>query len=52
MQAVKLVEAGKKDAAKTSAPLDPELAKIASLIPSVGATPDGSKKKDKKDKKR
>jgi len=51
-EAVKLVEAGKKEAAENSGPLDPELAKIANMLPGVVATPEGGKKKDKKDKKR
>ncbi len=46
-QTIKLVEAGQKEAAKAPSVVDPELAKLASLIPGV-ATPEGGKKKDKK----
>ncbi len=54
-EAVKLVEKGQNAAKKSKSKekMDPELQKLASLLPSVQTTLDSSKpeKKEKKDKK-
>lgn len=54
LQAVKLVEKGRAEAAAENEdrPVDPELQKLASLIPGVSGAIAGKDKKDKKSKKR
>lgn len=54
LQAIKLVEEGKKQAAEANAeqPVDPELQKLASLIPGVSAAVGSTPNKKEKSKKR